>query len=372
MTRSWGSARSTSGRAAVPSTTLQRAAIEPGDGAGCVADAAAHAAGRQLEQLLDDRGVGALPERGVEIDHRDLADPAVTPGERTRIAGIERLGLAADQLDRLAALQVDRGDDHGRTCTPSAASARLTSATVMSSSWKIEAASTASAPASNASFRCCRRGGAARGDHRHPHRRCDRAGELQVVARARAVPVPAGEQDLARAAPGAVLRPLDRIDAGALAAALDEHLETAVASSGIDREHRALAAEAQGDLGEQLRSMHGGRIDRDLVCPGLEQGAGIVDRADAAADRERNAEARAHALHRLDLVAAALGRRRDVQDHDLVRALALVQGGALRRIAGIAQALEAHALDHAAVADVETGDDPGGQHRASSQRAISR
>jgi hypothetical protein len=118
--------------------------------------------------------------------------------------------------------------------------------------------------------------------------------------------------------------------------------------------------------------VHCGRIDRDLVGPSLEQGAGIVDRADAAADRERNAKARAHTLHRLDLIAAALGRGRDVQDHDLVGALALVQRGALRRIAGVAQALEADALDHAAVADVETGNDPGGQHRDSSQRAISR
>ena len=63
------------------------------------------------------RGIRALPERGIEIDHRDLADQAEAPGERTRIARIQRLGLAADQLDRLAVLQVDRGDDHGRGIT---------------------------------------------------------------------------------------------------------------------------------------------------------------------------------------------------------------------------------------------------------------
>ena len=117
--------------------------------------------------------------------------------------------------------------------------------------------------------------------------------------------------------------------------------------------------------------VHGGGVDRDLVGAGLEQGAGVLDRADAAADRERNAQARAHALHRLNLVAAALGRGRDVQDHDLVRALVLVQNGALGRIAGIAQPLEADALDHAAVADVQAGNDARGQHHASSQRAIS-
>ncbi len=84
---------------------------------GRVADAAAHAAWGEIDQLLDDRGIRALPERGIQIDHGDLADQAETPRERARIARIERLGLAADQLDRLAALQVDRGDDHGRTIT---------------------------------------------------------------------------------------------------------------------------------------------------------------------------------------------------------------------------------------------------------------
>ena len=96
---------------------LVGAAVEPGDRAGRVADAAAHAAWGEIDQLLDDRGIRALPERGIQIDHRDLADHAETPRERARIARIERLGLAADQLDRLAALQVDRGDDHGRTIT---------------------------------------------------------------------------------------------------------------------------------------------------------------------------------------------------------------------------------------------------------------
>ena len=93
------------------------AAVEPGDRAGRVADAAADPAPGEVDQVLDDRGVRALPERRVEIDHRDLADQAEAPGERARIAGIQRLCLAADQLDRLAILQVDRGDDHGRGIT---------------------------------------------------------------------------------------------------------------------------------------------------------------------------------------------------------------------------------------------------------------
>ena len=112
---------------------LERAAIEPGDRARHVADAAAHAARREIDQVLDDRGVGALAERGVEVDHRDLADHAEAFGKRAGIARIQRLDLAADQLDRMAALQVDRGDDHGRRARR-APRAPLDLGTVMSSS----------------------------------------------------------------------------------------------------------------------------------------------------------------------------------------------------------------------------------------------
>jgi hypothetical protein len=93
------------------------AAVEPGGRAGRVADAAADAAWGEIDQLLDQGGIRALTERGIEIDHRDFADQAKAPGERARIARIQRLGLAADQLDRLAGLQVDRGDDHCRSIT---------------------------------------------------------------------------------------------------------------------------------------------------------------------------------------------------------------------------------------------------------------
>ena len=47
----------------------------------------------------------------------------------------------------------------------------------------------------------------------------------------------------------------------------------------------------------------------------------------------------------------------------------LVEPRPLGRVAGVAQALEAHALDHAAMADVEAGDDARGQHQPQLQEA---
>ena len=61
-----------------------------------------------------------------------------------------------------------------------------------------------------ASLRCSSSPGAARGDHRDLDRVGHRAGQLQVVAVLGAVAVHAGEQDLPRAALGALARPLDR------------------------------------------------------------------------------------------------------------------------------------------------------------------
>ena len=49
---------------------------------------------------------------------------AISPARANRsaighgIAGVDRLLGAADELDGLAALQIDAGDDHGRTLIP--------------------------------------------------------------------------------------------------------------------------------------------------------------------------------------------------------------------------------------------------------------
>ena len=54
--------------------------------------------------------------------------------------------------------------------------------------------------------------------------------------------------------------------------------------------------------------------------------------------------------------------RGNVQEAQFVGALPIVQLRLLDRIAGIDQIDEVHALDDAAVLDVETGDDAGLQH----------
>ena len=62
-------------------------------------------------------------------------------------------------------------------------------------------------------------------------------------------------------------------------------------------------------------------------------------------------------------VAALLGARRDVEEDDLVRALALVALGELHRIADVAQLHELRALHDAPALHVQADDEPPRQHQ---------
>ncbi len=92
--------------------------VEPGDRGLDIADAAADPGSEAGQQALDQGGVAALAHGGVEVDHRDLAGEREPLGDRCGIARVDRLLGAADELDGLAALQVDARDDHGRTLMP--------------------------------------------------------------------------------------------------------------------------------------------------------------------------------------------------------------------------------------------------------------
>ena len=63
---------------------------------------------------------------------------------------------------------------------------------------------------------------------------------------------------------------------------------------------------------------------------------------------------RAVAGHHVGHGVARVARRGDIEEDQLVGALAVVAVGQLHRVARIAQVDEVHALDHAAAGDIET------------------
>ena len=133
---------------------------------------------------------------------------------------------------------------------------------------------------------------------------------------------------------------------------------------GVDIHHDALAAEPPGRLAHELRILHGGRVDRHLVAAGQQQLADVVERADAAADRERHEHLLGRAADHVEHDVAPFVAGRDVEEHQLVGPFLLVARGHLDRVAGVAEVHEVRPLHDASAVDVETGNHTLGQHGA--------
>jgi hypothetical protein len=170
--------------------------------------------------------------------------------------------------------------------------------------------------------------------------------------------VPSRSQEVSRISPAprlvASTRPGDGVLARALLARAHDDLPAAAlqAGRGVQREHHTLPPKTFGELGEERRAAHGGGVGRDLVGPGLQEPAGVLDLTHAAADGERDAQHRAHGLDGAERRRPALVRGGDVEDHQLIGALGLVARGLLHGISGVAEALKAHTLHDAAITHV--------------------
>ena len=92
-----------------------------------------------------------------------------------------------------------------------------------------------------------------------------------------------------------------------------------------------------------------GAVDRDLVGAGAQERPRVLEAGDAAADRERDRQLRGRALDQLEDRAAALERRGDVEEDELVGSELRVARGELDRLAHLPEVDEVDALDDAAV-----------------------
>src|SRR5207253_638643 len=96
-------------------------------------------------------------------------------------------------------------------------------------------------------------------------------GHLQVVAGGGAVGVHDVQNDLAGAERLGLLGPVEDVHAGRGAAAVDENFPRLDAvllhPVGVEAEDGGAAAELAGDLGDQLRVLHGRGVDAYLLGP---------------------------------------------------------------------------------------------------------
>src|SRR5690606_19718488 len=207
---------------------------------------------------------------------------------------------------------------------------------------------------------------ATRGDHRHRHRITDRPRERNVETILCAVTVHAGQQDFTRAVVRHAGGPLDRIDAGRLAAAVGEDFPAVWFTLGadllrVDGHHDALRAETVGRLAHEVRIADGGRIDAYLVRAGIEQVADVGDRAHTAANGQRDEYLAGHALHRMQHGVAAFMAGGNIQEGNLVGAGLVIAARDLHRIAGVANLDELDALDDTTLVHVQAGNNAFGQ-----------
>src|SRR5438132_1697672 len=117
---------------------------------------------------------------------------------------------------------------------------------------------------------------------------------------------------------------------------------------------------------ERADAPRGYQPPANLVGPGEQQAADILDRAHPAADSQRHETLLGGAADDVVKRVPPFGAGGDVEKAQLVRTLAIIEPRLRDRIAGIDEIDEIDAFDDPAILDVEARDDPHLQHGRSS------
>src|SRR5580658_10266550 len=193
----------------------------------------------------------------------------------------------------------------------------------------------------------------------------DKLRQLTIKAGFGSVAIHRSEHDFSRTTSGCLAPPLDGVPARRSASPRNEHFEsagTSVCTPGIDGHHDCLRAKTRRDCSNQLRVVHRGRVDRDLVRASLEHRCGIVEFTNSSADGEGNEQTACRAADDVEHRLAFAAGSGDVEQDDFVGAIAGVSGGTFHGVAGVAQIRELHAFHDPAAIHIETGEDALGQH----------
>ena len=230
---------------------------------------------------------------------------------------------------------------HSLTGSPHSRSRALTARTLQVRSWKIDAASAASArPAENTSTKCS--GAPAPPDAMTgmPTASDTAAVSAAVEPAQRAVGVDRGEQDLAGAARLGFAGPLDGVPRGGRAAGVAADDEPSGLALRVDGDDDGLAAVAGGRARDERGVANRRGVEATLSAPAS------MTRAASSTDRmppptaSGNEHARGDGRHGAREGEPVLDRGGDVEHDQLVDAFGVVAGGELGRVAGVAEPLE--------------------------------
>ena len=203
----------------------------------------------------------------------------------------------------------------------------------------------------------------AAGNHRDGYRIHHGLGHLQVKARLGTVCIHGGQQDLPCPQFLAPLCPFHHIQASKRASASNHNLPGAVAPAfSVDGQYHALATELLRRPGNQLRIFHRRRVHRNLIRARPKYLLKIRNRANAAADGQRDKHLFPGVLNDIHHGLPGIAGGGDVQKHHLVRALVGIVFRQLHGISGIPDIHKVDTLNHSAVLDVQAWNDSLCQH----------
>ena len=220
-------------------------------------------------------------------------------------------------------------------------------------------------PASKHLRKVSRRTRTATRNHRDLHRGTHRCGQLAIKPIPHPIGVHAGEQNLPRPASLSLASPRDNIQPGRLAPTTHIHLSifnTFGPTLGIDRNDHRLRPKTRTNLADQLRPCNRSRVDAHLIRPRVKDCCRIIRAPHTAAHGKWHKQRRRCALHRIDERPAPLVRRRNVEQHDLIRARGRMSMRQLRRIARIDDIDKLNPLNNSPASYVQTSNNPFRQH----------
>ena len=141
--------------------------------------------------------------------------------------------------------------------------------------------------------------------------------------------------------------------------------------SGCRRPPRRIARRIAGSTrrSDSGRSSAGELTDI-FSAPAANTSSACCDRADSAGDAKRDIESARHARDPGAIHRASLGARGDIVEHEFIRALIAIAGGKFQNVADDAVVAKPHALDHLAVAHIETGNYAFGKNGCNSSAGI--
>ena len=130
----------------------------------------------------------------------------------------------------------------------------------------------------------------------------------------------------------------------------------------VDGYNDALAAKLIGRTGYDIGISHGGGVEADLVRPCEEQSAYILRTAHAAPYGQRNIAVFSSAPDHIEHCAAIFMRGVYVQKAKFICPRCIIGTRGVDWIACIPQIDKVYTFDHAAIGNIETGDDTGLEH----------